>query len=137
MSFARRIAAGIVVAEQSWNAINVVAGEVAGIIGGATLHDYTTGEQWAQYVFPVSIPFGHQIYFGVHAENTGIADQIMSLTIRLKDPDGIVRAETVYTPALPPIAPGESFSKQTFSDRVTIDKAGIWILYVKLEAELA
>lgn len=137
MSYGVKVGTLTQVDEGSWAAFIVEAAEVAGEIGGATLHDWTAGELWADSNFPVSIPFGQEVYFGVHARNTGVVDQIMTLTIQLKDPDGIVRAETVYTPAPPPIAPGESFSKQTYSDRVTIDKAGTWTLYIKLEAELA
>lgn len=137
MSYARIIAADPMVDEQSWNAISVEAAEVAGEIFGVNIFDYTTVESFGSLQFPIlSIPLGHTVYAGAGGRNTGNADLIMTLTIQLMDPDGIVRSEAVYTPDRI-IVPADYFFENTSDSKVTLDKAGTWVLYIKLEAELA
>jgi len=122
--------------QETWNAIIVEAPEVAGIISGVNIWDHTIQESWGYWDFPVSIPLGHEVYAAACGRNKGTGNQIMTLTMQLSDPDGIIRSQSVYTtPA--PIVPDDYFCDNTFDDRCVLDKAGTWVLYIKLEAALA
>ncbi len=135
LGYGVKVAALTQVDERSWNAISVEAAEVAGEITGASVQDWTDQKQWWDDYFPVNIPFGHDVYVRVSFKNTGNVDVNFRVTIQVIDPDGIVATERVYVPAPPPFVPGEGST--CMCDKLTIDKAGTWVIHATLEAELA
>ena len=122
-----------VVVEKSWDAIIVEAEEVAGELTEAHFGDVDTGYGYYDPDFPVITPRGHEIYCGVTGKNTGQAQQLMRCTVILYDPDGIERA-TTYNEYV--VYPGVTIRSGNTA-RVELDKAGIWVVYGKLEAEPA
>jgi hypothetical protein len=125
-----KVAALTQVDERSWDAINVEVAEVAGAIIDPYVHDVNTDQY--HFILPVSIPWGENARVGASGMNTGVADQIMTLTVKLLDPDGIIRASASPTTTL---APGEVIYAETAT--VVLDKQGTWVIYALLEAELA
>lgn len=121
-------AALIQVDEITLDAINVEVTEVA----GAIIDPYVRVDNEYHFTLPVSIPWGGNIRVGASGMNTGVADQLMTLTVKLLDPDGIIRASTSPTTSL---RPGQVIQAETST--VALDKQGAWVIYALLEAELA
>ncbi|GAI32952.1 unnamed protein product [marine sediment metagenome] len=115
--------------EKTWNAVNVSLPAAVGHLEKPVIYDETDKILYREGDLPVSIPLGHKIWGSARGYNDSAYTLSLRQTIHIIDPDGHVAGGKAYTFD---IAPGYFIEISMTS--VTLDMAGLWKLYVKLEA---
>lgn len=139
---------GLQTSENTWQAINVVQGNGGSGVGDMSfgscqIIDETTGER---YVFregepydPVSLPWAHLVGASFLCTNIGEVTLKVRAYIAIKDPDGVIRADA-YLPALsrlPAIINPDVGYYSDYIGGVALDKLGLWLVYGRLEFDVA
>lgn len=118
-----------VLAENTWDAINVAGAPEGELTDGCGIYDWDTSTMYTVPDLPASIDLEHLVDGEGEGQNTGNTTQDFTLTVELIDPDGNVRATDTDTETK---VPGEYITAVT--PQATLDKSGTWELHVKLEA---
>lgn len=114
--------------EKTWNAISVFS-PAAGHLEKPVIYDETDKILYREADLPVSIPLGHKIWGSARGYNDSAYTLSLRQTIHIIDPAGHVAGGKAYTFD---VAPGDYI--EISMTAVTLDMAGLWKLYVKLEA---
>jgi len=129
--------------DKSWNAINVsqAVGDMA--FGSCQLIDETTDERWVARQgessdWPINIPYGHLVGASFLCENSGDVPLDVFVYIALIDPDGITRAFDWNPRGTIPnrLNPGVGYYSN-YIGGVQLDKNGLWVIYGRLEYDVA
>lgn len=138
---------GLQTSEKTWQAINVAQNGNGGVgdmsFGSCQLIDETADDR---YVFregepydPVGLPWGHLVGTSFLCENIGEVTLKVRVYIAIKDPGGVIRADA-YLPALSrlpaTINPGVGYYSE-YIGGVALDKFGLWLIYGRLEFDIA
>jgi len=129
--------------EKTWQAINVAQGVADMSFGSCQIVDETTGKSYTFRVGvpydPVDLPWAHLVGASFLCTNIGDVALKVRVYIAIKDPDGIIRADA-YLPALnrlpATINPGVGYYSD-YIGGVALDKLGIWLVYGRLEFDIA
>lgn len=121
---------------ETWNvmAVGQVApsGEIETGDGYCHIRDFTAGEIYYISSWPVDIPLGHEVYGRAVGRNTNMAvAQNMRITAELVDPDGIARGTASETTVV-----SGGYIIVVSTDRIILDKPGIWRFHIVLEGEV-
>lgn len=125
--------------ERTWNAISVAA-PVADVGDfGLFIQDVTTGEKHHDRDgVPFLIPFGHEVYGNYSFKNIGdVAIKLFSL-IEVRDPSGNVIVSKWNPAGSVPntVNPGVSVSSG-LTGHFLLDMVGIWVVYARVEFDIA
>jgi len=128
--------------EKTWGAIMVSQGIADMCFGSCQIIDETTGED---YIFregepydPIDLPYGHEVGASFLCDNCGEVALKVFVYIELIDPDGVARA-SAWNPrgSIPAsINPGVGYYSENIGP-VTLDKTGLWLVYGRLEYDIA
>lgn len=125
--------------EISWNAISVI--EAAADVGdfGLYIQDMTADEaHHDRDGLPFNIAFGHEVYGNYNFRNIGdVAIKYFSL-IEVRDPGGNVIVSKWSPPGSIPntLNPGVAAASAT-TGHFILDMAGIWVVYARVEFDIA
>lgn len=125
--------------ENSWNAISVA--EVVADVGDLSLYiqDVTADEAYhSRDGLPFNIAFGHEVYGNYNFKNIGdVAIKYFSL-IEVRDPAGaVVVSKWSPSGSIPnTLNPGVSAASASTGNFI-LDMAGIWIVYARVEFDIA
>lgn len=135
--------------ENTWEAIMVSQGVADMSFGSCRIVDETTEEHWTcrqggspgspDCPFPVDIPYGHDLGAKFLCENSGEVPVLVRVYIAIIDPDGVTRADAYLPPLshLPnEVNPGVGYYSE-YIGGVTLDKIGLWLVYGRIEYEVA
>jgi len=129
--------------ERTWQAINVSQAVGDMEFGSCQLIDETTDERWVARQgepsdWPIYIPYGHLIGASFLCANSGDVPLDVFVYIELIDPEGIVRASAWNPRGTIPIrlSPGVNYNSE-YIGGVQLDKIGLWLIYGRLEYEVA
>jgi hypothetical protein len=128
--------------ENTWDAINAAQGNADMCFGSCEIIDETTGERWVfregEPYEPIDIPYGHEVGVSFLCENCGEIPVKVFVYIELIDPDGIARASARNPRGSIPneLNPGVGYYSE-YIGGVALDKAGLWLVYGRLEYDIA
>ncbi len=129
--------------EKTWQAINVIQANPDVAFGSCQIVDETTGIDYicrpgGSCPFPVDIPFGHEVTASFLMENSGDIAIDVFIYIEIIDPDGLVRcSEWNPSGSIPnTINPGVGYYSKNCGP-VSLDKTGLWLVYGRIEYEIA
>jgi len=127
--------------EKSWVAMNVSQGTADMSFLSAEVVDETTDMWWHSDdlpAWPIAIPFGHSVGCSYLCQNTGQIAVKVFVYLSLIDPQGITRATTknprYSTPQV--VDPGMQYYTEPISG-VIVDMNGLWVVYGRLEYDIA
>lgn len=119
-----------IVDEKQWTAINVTVHEPKGTIWRAIVGNRDTGEDIYDPNFPAVLPLNTNTDATAQGRNDSDRTQHMSITIEVRDSDGIVRASRQSSAN---VTPGAGVGVTTLAFRV--DKPGTWRINSVLVAD--
>jgi hypothetical protein len=110
--------------------------------GSCQIVDETTGQRYTfrkgEPYQPVNLPYGHGVGASFLCENCGDIELEVFVYIEIVDPDGTVRA-SAWNPrgSIPnKLNPGVGYYSD-YIGGVVLDKAGLWLVYGRLEFDVA
>jgi len=125
--------------ENSWDAINVI--EAAPDVGefGLFIMDVTADERHGdEEGLPVLIPFGHEVYGNYYFKNIGDVAIKVHCLIEVIDPNGAIifsewePSEGSYFTLNPDV-----WMASAPTSHFILDIAGIWVVYARVEFDIA
>lgn len=128
--------------EKNWDAIMASQGVAEMCFGSCQIIDETTGED---YIFrqgepyePIDLPYGHEVGASFLCINCGEVAVKVFVYIELRDPDGVARA-SAWNPggSIPNELNPDVFYNSEYIGPVMLDKAGLWVVYGRLEYDIA
>lgn len=129
------IASPATIREQTWNAISV--GAPLADVGdfGLYIQDVTDNQAYHDRDgLPFLIPFGHEVYGNYKCKNIGDVPLKINLLIEVITPSGVVIVSewTNYNN----VNPGVSMSSHS-TGHFILDEIGMWVIYGRVEFEIA
>lgn len=129
--------------DKTWQAINVTAqgiGEMS--FGSAQLVDETTSVSYkfrqGEPVVSIDLPLDHKVGASFLCTNTGEIALKVFVYVAIIDPDGLTRAEAWNPRGTIPqtVNPGVGYYSD-YIGGVSLDKLGLWLIYGRIEYEIA
>lgn len=128
--------------EKNWDAIMASQGVAEMCFGSCQIIDETTDERWVfrqgEPYEPIDLPVGHEVGTSFLCDNCGEVPVKVFVYIELRDPDGVARASAWNPSGSIPneLNPGVGYSSE-YIGSVMLDKAGLWVVYGRLEYDIA